>query len=167
MRSWRLSAAALVFLLASLVAWSLSYPADPELVSATTHSTAWWGSWPHHWMTTLPPTTTMAPLEISEISETSRESPVTTTHKESEAPVTTGSTADGWEDVRQCESGGNYGYNDGTYRGAYNFDDQTWRTVGGTGSADDASPAEQDARAQRLYNERGSAPWPRCGRHLR
>jgi LysM repeat protein len=65
--------------------------------------------------------------------------------------------------IRSCESGGNYGYNDGTYKGAYNFDDQTWQSVGGSGSADQASSAEQDARASQLLAQRGSSPWPNCG----
>jgi hypothetical protein len=67
--------------------------------------------------------------------------------------------------IRQCESGGNYHAIDptGTYRGAYQFDRRTWATVGGTGDPAAAPPAEQDARAQALYNQRGSAPWPICG----
>jgi LysM repeat protein len=65
--------------------------------------------------------------------------------------------------IRECESGGDYGYNDGQFHGAYNFDAETWQSVGGEGTADQASPAEQDARASRLLNERGSSPWPNCG----
>ncbi|RMH71483.1 MAG: transglycosylase, partial [Actinomyces sp.] len=54
----------------------------------------------------------------------------------------------------------------GIYRGAYQFDRQTWRTVGGTGDPAAAPPAEQDARARELYARRGSQPWPICGRYL-
>lgn len=71
-----------------------------------------------------------------------------------------------WEELRQCESSGDYANHDGIYRGAYQFDQQTWEGVGGSGDPADASPAEQDARAQQLYDERGAAPWPVCGRHL-
>ena len=75
---------------------------------------------------------------------------------------------DGWEYLRQCESGGNYRAvsSDGTYRGAYQFDSATWRGVGGTGDPAAASPAEQDARALMLYQQRGASPWPSCGRYL-
>jgi hypothetical protein len=75
---------------------------------------------------------------------------------------------DGWEYLRQCESGGNYRAvsADGTYRGAYQFDVATWRGVGGSGDPAAASPAEQDARALMLYQQRGSSPWPSCGRYL-
>jgi len=67
--------------------------------------------------------------------------------------------------IRECESRGNYGAVSagGTYRGAYQFDYQTWESVGGTGDPAAASPEEQDARAARLYAERGSEPWPVCG----
>ena len=66
--------------------------------------------------------------------------------------------------IRQCESGGNYQAvsSSGTYRGAYQFDQQTWESVGGTGDPAAASPSEQDARAQMLYAQRGSSPWA-CG----
>ena len=63
--------------------------------------------------------------------------------------------------IRQGESGGNYADNTGNgYYGAYQFSLGTWRGVGGSGLPSDASPAEQDMRAQMLYNERGCSPWP-------
>src|SRR5262249_2481727 len=63
--------------------------------------------------------------------------------------------------IRQRESGGNYAENTGNgYYGAYQFSPGTWRSVGGSGLPSDASPAEQDARAQTLYNQRGCSPWP-------
>ena len=52
----------------------------------------------------------------------------------------------------------------GLYRGKYQFDPTTWRAVGGSGDPADAPEAEQDMRAARLYAQRGSAPWPVCGR---
>ncbi len=69
------------------------------------------------------------------------------------------------EAIRSCESGGDYGAvsSSGTYRGAYQFDQQTWESVGGSGDPAAAPPAEQDARAQALYDQRGSSPWPTCG----
>lgn len=63
--------------------------------------------------------------------------------------------------IRAKESGGNYATNTGNgYYGAYQFSLGTWRGVGGTGLPSDASPAEQDMRAQMLYNQRGCSPWP-------
>lgn len=69
-----------------------------------------------------------------------------------------------WEALRQCESGGNYhDRRNPIDRGAYQFDRSTWASVGGAGDPADAQPAEQDARAQALYDQRGRAPWPTCG----
>lgn len=74
----------------------------------------------------------------------------------------------GWAALRQCEAGGNYAAvsPSGQYRGAYQFDLITWRGVGGVGDPAAAPPAEQDYRAQLLYNQRGAQPWPVCGRYL-
>lgn len=68
--------------------------------------------------------------------------------------------------IRACESGGNYAAVNpsGKYRGAYQFDYRTWQSVGGSGDPAAASPAEQDMRAQALMSQRGSNPWPVCGR---
>ena len=52
----------------------------------------------------------------------------------------------------------------GTYRGKYQFDTQTWASVGGTGDPAAAPEAEQDRRAAMLYAREGSTPWPVCGR---
>lgn len=49
------------------------------------------------------------------------------------------------------------------YCGAYQFDQQTWNSVGGQGSPCAASPAEQDRRAEILLQQRGTEPWPHCG----
>lgn len=81
-----------------------------------------------------------------------------------EAP--TGAHAGALASIRACESGGDYGAVNpsGKYRGAYQFDRATWAGVGGTGDPAAASPAEQDLRAELLYEQRGAAPWPVCGR---
>jgi hypothetical protein len=86
-------------------------------------------------------------------------------------PVYSGPTVsldEAWAYLRDCESGGNYQVVDpsGTYFGAYQFDLSTWASVGGSGNPADASPAEQDYRAWLLYQQRGNAPWPYCGRYL-
>jgi hypothetical protein len=46
------------------------------------------------------------------------------------------------------------------YYGAYQFDLATWASVGGAGLPSDASPAEQDMRAELLYDRAGLDPWP-------
>lgn len=63
--------------------------------------------------------------------------------------------------TRMRESSNNYATNTGNgYYGAYQFDLQTWQSVGGKGLPSDASPAEQDMRAKLLYAQRGCQPWP-------
>jgi len=65
------------------------------------------------------------------------------------------------ERIRMRESGGNYATNTGNgYYGAYQFNLGTWQGVGGSGLPSNASPAEQDMRAQMLYDRRGCSPWP-------
>lgn len=68
------------------------------------------------------------------------------------------------DDIRRMESGNRYDAvsGSGKYRGAYQFDARTWASVGGTGDPAAASPEEQDARAARLYAERGTQPWSVC-----
>ena len=77
-------------------------------------------------------------------------------------------TADGlnWAALAKCESGGNpRAVNPAGYYGLYQFSLSTWRSVGGSGNPVDASPDEQTARAQTLYNKAGAGQWG-CGRHL-
>lgn len=93
--------------------------------------------------------------------------PVTTARSTYRAAAPTNYTASGdvFAKIRQCESGGNYANKKNpTYRGAYQFSYGTWASVGGSGDPADASPAEQDMRAQMLYARRGASPWPVCGR---
>ena len=88
-----------------------------------------------------------------------------------------GPTPEQWAALRQCESGGNYGAVNpaGPYYGAYQFLQQTWNGVAssvGRGDLvgvrpDHAAPGDQDAMAQALYAQRGTSPWPHCGRYLR
>lgn len=68
------------------------------------------------------------------------------------------------ERIAQCESGGNPSAvsRDGRYRGKYQFDRATWRAMGGRGDPAAAPEAEQDRRAQQLYDQRGGAPWANC-----
>ena len=69
------------------------------------------------------------------------------------------------EAIAACESGGDPRAvsADGAYRGKYQFDHQTWASVGGSGDPAAAPEAEQDRRAAMLYARAGSSPWPICG----
>jgi peptidoglycan hydrolase-like protein with peptidoglycan-binding domain len=74
------------------------------------------------------------------------------------------STAAPLQRIAQCESGGNPSAvsADGTYRGKYQFDRETWRAMGASGDPADAPEAEQDRIAAALLAQRGTAPWPVC-----
>ncbi len=69
------------------------------------------------------------------------------------------------DSIAACESGGDPTVVDasGTYRGKYQFDLQTWASVGGSGDPAAAPEAEQDYRAALLMSRSGSSPWPVCG----
>ncbi|GCB48590.1 resuscitation-promoting factor [Streptomyces sp. NL15-2K] len=73
-----------------------------------------------------------------------------------------------WQGLAACESGGrpNAVDSSGTYGGLYQFDTQTWQSLGGKGRPQDASAAEQTLRAKKLYVRRGATPWPHCGTRL-
>lgn len=84
------------------------------------------------------------------------------------APSSGGGTgvSDALRKIALCESGGNPGAvsPSGLYRGKYQFDPQTWASLGGQGDPAAAPEAEQDRIAGILYGQRGAAPWPICGR---
>ena len=73
-----------------------------------------------------------------------------------------------WCGLAKCESGLNpAAYNPaGPYYGLYQFDQSTWNASGGSGLPSQASIAEQTRVAYNLYQARGRAPWPTCGRYL-
>jgi hypothetical protein len=66
--------------------------------------------------------------------------------------------------IAQCESGGNPRAvsRDGRYRGKFQFDMATWRSLGGRGDPARAAEATQDRLALKLYRQRGTAPWANC-----
>jgi uncharacterized protein YabE (DUF348 family) len=75
-----------------------------------------------------------------------------------------------WDGVASCESGGNWHINTGNgFYGGVQFDYGTWVAYGGGAyapRADLASKQQQIMVATRLYEARGSQPWPVCGRYL-
>ncbi|MCO6010512.1 transglycosylase family protein [Actinoallomurus purpureus] len=75
-----------------------------------------------------------------------------------------------WAALAKCESGGNpAAVNPAGYYGLYQFNRQSWATVGGSGLPSQAPAAEQTYRAQLLYNRvngRWQGQWPNCGHFL-
>jgi peptidoglycan hydrolase-like protein with peptidoglycan-binding domain len=70
--------------------------------------------------------------------------------------------------IAQCESGGDPTAvsGDRQYRGKYQFSRATWEQMGGTGDPAAAPETEQDRIAGQLLAQRGTTPWPTCGRGL-
>jgi uncharacterized protein YabE (DUF348 family) len=75
-----------------------------------------------------------------------------------------------WQGVANCESGGDWSINTGNgFYGGLQFDYGTWLAYGGGAyapRADLASESQQISVATRLYEARGSSPWPVCGAYL-
>jgi LysM repeat protein len=72
-----------------------------------------------------------------------------------------------WDRLAQCESGGNWGTSTGNgYSGGLQFAPGTWRANGGTGSAHNASRAEQIRVAERVRASQGWGAWPACSAKL-
>lgn len=129
---------------------------------------------PHRPAAPVPPTVATSTPKTSSPPTTPRATPTRASRSRAPGPLRSRSrrsTGTGsllhWAALRQCENSGRYTSKPTDhYRGAYQFDLQTWRSVGGSGDPADASPAEQDYRARLLYQARGRQPWPVCGRYL-
>lgn len=84
----------------------------------------------------------------------------------STAPASAAST-DTWDALAQCESGGNWSINTGNgYKGGLQFSSSTWKAYGGTGSANNASKAEQIRVAEKVKAGQGWGAWPACSAKL-
>ncbi|ALG83795.1 transglycosylase family protein [Gordonia phthalatica] len=72
-----------------------------------------------------------------------------------------------WNQVAQCESGGNWAINTGNgYQGGLQFSPSTWAAHGGTQyapSADQATREQQIAIGERVLATQGNGAWPTCG----
>lgn len=68
------------------------------------------------------------------------------------------------QEIAQCESGGDPSAVSagGEHRGKYQFSQETWEGLGGSGDPAEASEAEQDQRAQQLLDQSGTDPWAGC-----
>ena len=75
-----------------------------------------------------------------------------------------------WDEVAQCESGGNWAINTGNgYQGGLQFSPSTWAGHGGTAyapTADQATREQQIAVAERVQASQGWGAWPACTARL-
>jgi uncharacterized protein YabE (DUF348 family) len=73
-----------------------------------------------------------------------------------------------WDQIAQCESGGNWATNTGNgYYGGLQFSLGTWRAYGGSGLPSNASRLTQIAIATKIRNASGGyGAWPACSRAL-
>jgi len=86
------------------------------------------------------------------------------------APEPTTNYASGstvWDQLAQCESGGNWAINTGNgYYGGLQFSLETWQGYGGTGYPHEASRETQIAIAERVQAAQGWGAWPSCAASL-
>ncbi|GAA3724178.1 transglycosylase family protein [Streptomyces tremellae] len=75
-----------------------------------------------------------------------------------------------WDQVAQCESGGNWSINTGNgFYGGLQFTNSTWAAYGGTAyapQANQASKSQQIAVAEKVLAGQGKGAWPVCGTGL-
>src|SRR3954466_15347129 len=78
-------------------------------------------------------------------------------------------TDEQWDNVAQCESGGNWHIDTGNgYYGGLQFTQGTWDSYGGTtyaSRADLATREEQIAIANKVQHAQGWGAWPICSRY--
>jgi uncharacterized protein YabE (DUF348 family) len=88
------------------------------------------------------------------------------TKEETTANFASGSTV--WDQLAQCESGGNWAINTGNgYYGGLQFNLGTWQSYGGTGLPSENSRETQIAVATRLRDATGGyGSWPGCAASL-
>lgn len=86
------------------------------------------------------------------------------------APAAQAATPDQWDQVAQCESGGDWSINTGNgYYGGLQFASQTWTGHGGgefAPTADQATREQQIQVAERVLETQGPGAWPTCGTAL-
>lgn len=69
-----------------------------------------------------------------------------------------------WDDVAECESGGNWHADTGNgFYGGLQFKQSTWDENGGHGSPAKASRNQQIKVAERVLKTQGPEAWPTCG----
>ena len=87
-------------------------------------------------------------------------------------PATSTNFASGgtvWDQIAQCESGGNWASNTGNgYYGGLQFNLSTWQSYGGSGYPNDNSRETQIAIATKVRDANGGGygSWPACSQSL-
>lgn len=115
------------------------------------------------------PADTPPPVATTKKSSAAKKQPVAQRKRASRQAAVSSTSVGGdvWDRLAQCESGGNWSINTGNgYYGGLQFSAGSWRGVGGSGTANQASREEQIARAQQLQAKQGWGAWPACSRKL-
>lgn len=83
------------------------------------------------------------------------------------APAANAAPPSAWDQVAQCESGGDWHINTGNgYYGGLQFAAQTWSGYGGgefAATADQATRDQQIQIGERVLAGQGPGAWPNCG----
>ncbi|MEH6622410.1 MULTISPECIES: transglycosylase family protein [Dietzia] len=83
------------------------------------------------------------------------------------APAANAAPPSAWDQVAQCESGGDWHINTGNgYYGGLQFAAQTWSGYGGgefAATADQATREQQIQIGERVLAGQGPGAWPNCG----
>jgi LysM repeat protein len=85
------------------------------------------------------------------------------------APAASSSSGGGtvWDQLAQCESGGNWAISTGNgYYGGLQFSQSSWNAAGGSGNPANASREEQIRVAENLRSMQGWGAWPSCSSQL-
>ncbi|MCY4193275.1 MAG: transglycosylase family protein [bacterium] len=117
------------------------------------------------------PTLTPTPTASPTLTPTPAASPTPTPSSLADPVIPAGTTKEQWEQLRQCNSNGNYrfAHANGANFGAYEFRQSSWDDLARRRyprlegvNPRDAAPADQDRMAYAFYEERGWGPWPAC-----
>ena len=105
-------------------------------------------------------------LQVTQVAYAAPAQAVATYQQGAQQPVATSASSGGgaWEQIAQCESGGNWNINTGNgYSGGLQFSPGTWSAYGdGSASAAQASKEAQIAAAEKVLAAQGWGAWPSC-----
>jgi LysM repeat protein len=106
-----------------------------------------------------------APAVVAAVEQAAPEEAAAPAPVEASAPAVAGGSV--WDQIAQCESGGNWAINTGNgFYGGIQFDHGTWGGYGGYADANLAPREVQIQKAEQIRAARGFAPWPACAAKL-
>lgn len=112
-------------------------------------------------LATRPMPTYVAPEPVAAPAPAAPQSTYRASAPRAAAPVV--ATGSVWDQLAQCESGGNWSINTGNgFYGGLQFTISSWQATGGSGLPSDASREEQIMRAEKLLAMQGWGAWPAC-----